>query len=62
MIEEREQRWGELAAEIKCPLKPDLCRKDEGIKRYEQYLSHSAVVIAAECNFCGKRASEWGQR
>ena len=28
MISEREQRWEELKAEIKCPLKPgELCRK-----------------------------------
>lgn len=61
-MEEREQEWKQLEVEIRCPFKPELCRKSEGIKRNEQFLSHSAVVIAAECNFCGEQASGWGQK
>ncbi len=63
-MQEREQEWKQLAAEIKCPFKskPELCRKIEGIKRSEQFLGHSAIVIAAECNFCGEKATGWGQR
>ena len=57
---EREQRWEEIKAEIKCPLRPgELCRKSEGIKENEITLSHSAIILTAECNFCGSKASGW---
>lgn len=62
MIEEREQRWLELAAEIKCPSKPNQCRKNEGVNEDEKFLSNSAIIFTAECKFCGEKASGWGSR
>ncbi len=64
MTTEYEQRWREEKAEIKCPfkVKPELCRKNEGIKETEKFLSHSAIIFTAECNFCGEKASDWGSR
>ena len=61
---EREQRWRDVKADIKCPLKvkPELCRKNEGIKENEIYLSNSAIIFTAECNLCGEKASGWGSR
>lgn len=61
---EREQRWKSVKADIVCPfkVKPELCRKSEGIREREITLSHSAIVFTAECNFCGEKASGWGSR
>ncbi len=61
-MQEIEQRWQELKSEIVCPFKPELCRKNEGIKRDERFLGHSAVIFTTECIACGKKASGWGDR
>ena len=61
-MEEREQRWGEVKAEIRCPLvkKPESCRINEGITQDEIWISRTAIIFTAECNFCGEKASNWG--
>ncbi len=61
-MEEREQRWREVEANIKCPLriKPELCRKNEGVTQRETWISRTAIVFTAECNPCGEKASGWG--
>lgn len=60
---EQEQIWKLLEAEIKCPRTNGPCMKDEvGVRRNEDFLSHSAIVDTVECNFCGSRAIGWGER
>lgn len=63
-MDEREQRWREVEAQIICPfkVKPELCRKSEGVREEEKYLSHTAIIFTAECNFCDEKASGWGSR
>ena len=61
-MNEREQRWRNAITDIKCPLKikPENCRKNEGITQQETWISRTAIVFAAECNFCGEKGSGWG--
>ncbi len=52
--------WRGVEAKIVCPFDPDRCRKNEGIKRYERRVENDTVIYTAECNFCDKKAMEWG--
>ena len=61
-MEEREQRWREVKEDVKCPfkVKPEVCRKKEGVTERETWISRTAIIFTAECNFCGEKASAWG--
>lgn len=61
-MDEREQRWKELEAEMQCPLTLNPCRKVEELRRIEKFLSHSAVIFTVECKRFGIQVSGWGQR
>ena len=52
--------WQEIAEKIKCPLNNLQCRKNEGMETYEKRIEHDTTLYVARCNFCGKKATEWG--
>lgn len=58
-----EQRWQDIEADIICPLTSSPCKKDEaGVRRLEDVKGHNTIIFKAECNFCGSKASGWGER
>lgn len=52
--------WQEITQGIKCPLSDLQCRKNEGIRTYGKRIEHDTVLYVAQCNYCGKKAMEWG--
>lgn len=62
-MKENEQKltWQEIAEKINCPLNNLQCRKNEGVKQtYEKRIEHDTTLYIVQCNFCGKKAMEWG--
>lgn len=59
MEKEQPLTWNEIDKRIVCP-NPSECRIEEGVRRYERQVGHTATYFISECIPCGAKGAALG--